>query len=74
MNPQTNAATHEARKFLKARELSRRLGICSKTLARWAAAGKISRFKHGERLVFFDEQEVIAFVESGRMHAAPVTN
>ena len=62
-----NDAGH--RRFLKPKVLATRLGVCPKTLFRWAAAGKIHRFKPNARIVLFDEAEAIAFIESGRVQS-----
>ncbi len=56
-----------ARKFSKARPLAARFGLHAKTIFRWADAGKIHRFKVNERVVLFDEAEVLAFVEAARV-------
>lgn len=55
------------RKFSKARSVAERLGICPRTIFRWADAGKITRHKINARVVLFDEVEVIAFIESARV-------
>jgi hypothetical protein len=54
------------RKFSKARSIAPRLGLCPRTIFRWADAGKIARYKINDRVVLFDEVEVIAFIESAR--------
>lgn len=56
-----------ARKFSKARSIAKRLGICPRTIFRWADAGKIARHKINARVVLFDENEVAAFIESARV-------
>jgi hypothetical protein len=55
------------RRFSKARSLSAQLGICPRTIFRWADQGMITRHKINARVVLFDEAEVIAFVESARV-------
>ena len=55
------------RKFSKARSVAERLGICPRTIFRWADAGKITRHKINARVVLFDESEVTAFIESARV-------
>jgi DNA-binding transcriptional MerR regulator len=61
--PQSSPAS----KFTKARPLAERLGISPRTIFRWADAGLIHRHKINERVVLFDEKEVLAFVESTRV-------
>lgn len=56
------------RKFSKARSIAERLGICPRTIFRWADAGKINRHKINARVVLFDEKEVIGLIESARVH------
>ena len=56
--------------YSKAKALANRLGIHPKTLARWGAAGKISRFKLNERVVLYNESEVMAFVMAAKIPAA----
>ena len=55
------------RKFSKARSVAERLGICPRTIFRWADGGKITRHKINARVVLFDEVEVIAFIDSARV-------
>ncbi len=55
------------RKYSKARPLADRLGICPKTLFRWAKAGRINRFVVTRRTVLFAEDEVDAMIRSGRV-------
>lgn len=67
MNVTPDPNTHETRKFSKARELSRRLGLCPKTIARWGAAGKIAAYKLNSRVVLFNDEEVFAFVTAAKV-------
>lgn len=55
------------RRFSKAKSIADRLGICPRTLFRWADAGKITRHKINARVVLFDDAEVVAFIESARV-------
>ena len=55
------------RRFTKAKALADKLGVCPRTLFRWANAGQITRHKINARVVLFDETEVAAFVESSRV-------
>ena len=55
------------RRFSKARTLSSRLGICPRTIFRWADQGMITRHKINARVVLFDEAEVVAFIEAARV-------
>jgi hypothetical protein len=61
------AAAPAIRKFSKARSVATQLGICPRTIFRWADAGKIARHKVNSRVVLFDEMEVAAFIESARI-------
>ncbi|MDD2763670.1 MAG: hypothetical protein PHE83_06815 [Opitutaceae bacterium] len=58
-----------ARKFSKARPIAERLGICPRTIFRWADAGKITRHKVNARVVLFCEEEATAFVTSARVES-----
>jgi predicted DNA-binding transcriptional regulator AlpA len=60
-------ASLRGRTFSKAKPIAARLGICSRTLFRWANDGKVARHKINSRVVLFDEAEVIAFIESTRV-------
>lgn len=60
-----------ARKFSKARSIAERLGICPRTIFRWADAGKITRYKVNSRVVLFSEDEVTVFVDSARVGNVP---
>jgi hypothetical protein len=53
--------------FSNAKPIVACLGICSRTVFCWAIEGKIARHKINDRLVLFDEAEVIAFIESTRV-------
>ena len=55
------------RKFSKAKSVAERLGICSRTVLRWADSGKITRYKINARTVLFDEAEVAMLIDSARM-------
>jgi hypothetical protein len=55
------------RRFSKAKSLATLLGICPRTIFRWADQGMIARHKINARVVLFDEAEVIAFIESARV-------
>jgi len=63
----TRSGSMTERKFCKAKPLAQRLGLCTRTIFRWADDGKITRHKINARVVLFDEAEVIAFVESARV-------
>ncbi len=56
-----------ARKFSKARSIAERLGICPRTIFRWADAGKITRHKINARVVLFSDDELTEFVVSARV-------
>lgn len=56
-----------AKKFCKAKTIAARLGLCSRTIFRWADDGRIARHKINARVVLFDEAEVIALVEAARV-------
>jgi len=55
------------KKFSKARTIAARLGLCPRTIFRWADAGKITRHKINSRVVLFDEAEVSALINSARI-------
>jgi hypothetical protein len=59
--------TAAVRRFSKAKSLSARLGICPRTIFRWADQGMITRHKINARVVLFDEAEVAAFIDSARV-------
>jgi hypothetical protein len=65
--PRAGSVDFAARKFSKARSIAERLGICARTIFRWADAGKITRHKINARVVLFDENEVLALVEAARV-------
>ena len=52
------------RRFSKARSIAGRLGLCPRTIFRWADAGKVTRRKINARVVLFDEAEVTALVDA----------
>ena len=63
----TDIAQAPTLRFNKARVIAARLGICTRTLFRWADQGRIARHKVNARLVLFNEAEVESFIESTRM-------
>lgn len=65
--PRGGSVDLAARKFSKARSIAERLGICPRTIFRWADTGKITRHKINARVVLFDDAEVFAFVRSSRV-------
>jgi hypothetical protein len=60
-------ATPALGSFSKAKEIARKLGICPRTVFRWADDGKITRHKINARVVLFDEAEIISLIESARV-------
>lgn len=63
----TQSEPQAARRFSKARALAGRLGICPRTIFRWADQGLITRHKINARVVLFDDSEVEAFIVSARV-------
>jgi hypothetical protein len=55
------------RKFSKAKIIAERLGVCTRTIFRWADDGKIARHKINARVVLFDEAEVFALIQAARI-------
>ena len=60
------------RKFSKAKEVAGRLGLCPRTIFRWADSGKLTRHKINARVVLFDEAEVVNLIESARVPLSQV--
>jgi len=58
---------HTPAKFVRAKYLAARFGVCPKTIFRWADAGFIHRHKVTARTVLFDEAEIEAFIKSARV-------
>ena len=63
-----------ARQFSTARSIAERLGICPRTIFRWADAGMIARYKINPRVVLFSDDEVTVFVASARVGKAAGEN
>lgn len=55
------------RQFNKAEAIANRLGVCRRTIFRWADQGKLVRYKVNARVVLFDEAEVMALIEDARV-------
>lgn len=53
--------------YTRAGTLAARLGVCSRTIFRWADAGKLHRYKINSRVVLFDEAEIVALLKSSRL-------
>lgn len=60
-------ASAPVRTFSKAKTVAQRLGVCRRTIFRWANAGMLTRHKINDRVVLFDEAEVLALVEGARV-------
>ncbi len=56
-----------SRRFRKAKAIAEKLGVCPRTIFRWADDGKLARHKINARVVLFDEAEAVAFIESARV-------
>lgn len=74
MNPQNSSrvttppsAPLAARSFSKAKTIARRLGVCPRTIFRWADQGRITRHKINARVVLFDEQDVETLLREARI-------
>lgn len=64
-----STATLETRRFSKAKIVAQRLGVCPRTIFRWANDGKLARHKINARVVLFDEAEVLSLIEAARVHS-----
>jgi hypothetical protein len=65
------------RQFSKAKTIAEKLGVCPRTIFRWADDGRIARHKINARVVLFDEAEVLALIESARIshvHCMPAAS
>jgi len=67
LTPVPAQSLRDPARFVKARIISVRYGICSKTVFRWADAGFIHRHKVTARTVLFDVAEVEEFIRSARV-------
>lgn len=55
------------RRFSKAKAIAERLGVCPRTIFRWADDGKLARHKINARVVLFDEAEVLALLQAAKI-------
>lgn len=70
MNPKSNQVlTNQPTRYSKAKPLAAKIGVCAKSLFRWADDGLISRFKLNARVVLFDEAEVERYIQSSRVRS-----
>ena len=53
--------------FEKAKGIARKLGLNAKTISRWGAAGRITRFKLSPRVVLYSEREIGELIEAARV-------
>ena len=60
-------ASGTLKRFSKARTIAGRLGVCPRTIFRWADSGKITRHKINARVVLFDEAEVAALIRAAKV-------
>jgi hypothetical protein len=68
-NNNAPAAGGAMRRFSKAKSIAERLGVCPRTIFRWADGGMLARHKINARVVLFDEAEVISLIESARVQS-----
>jgi len=73
MKPKLEDVSPEANgpltRFSKARTIANRLGVCPRTIFRWADSGKITRHKINARVVLFDEAEFTALIQAARIES-----
>ncbi|HEY3757111.1 MAG TPA: helix-turn-helix domain-containing protein [Opitutaceae bacterium] len=55
------------RRFSKAKGIAEKLGVCPRTVFRWADEGRLARHKINARVVLFDEAEVLSMIETSRV-------
>lgn len=67
LTPMSAQSPRDRSRFIKAKLVADRLGVCKKTIFRWADAGLIHRHKVTARTVLFDEAEVEALIKSARV-------
>jgi hypothetical protein len=53
--------------FNKAKVIALKLGVCPRTIFRWADEGRITRHKINARVVLFDEAEIVTLIHSARV-------
>ena len=53
--------------FNKAKVIAQKLGVCPRTIFRWADDGKITRHKINVRVVLFDEAEIVSLIDAARV-------
>ena len=58
------------RRFSKAKAIADRLGVCPRTIFRWADDGKLARHKINARVVLFDEAEVLALLQAAKVSSS----
>jgi hypothetical protein len=61
------ASTPSLSTFNKAKVIAQKLGVCPRTIFRWADEGRITRHKINARVVLFDEAEVVSLVQAARV-------
>jgi predicted site-specific integrase-resolvase len=62
-------ASGTLKRFSKARTIAGRLGVCPRTIFRWADSGKITRHKINSRVVLFDEAEIADLIRAARIES-----
>jgi predicted site-specific integrase-resolvase len=50
--------------YSKAKNIAMKVGLCPKTIYRWADKGAIKRYKVSERICLYDEQEIIDYIDA----------
>lgn len=66
----SDGAPNSSLRFSKAKVLAQKLGVCPRTIFRWADDGKLARHKINARVVLFDETEVLALIEGTRVRSS----
>ena len=62
-----NITASDIRSYSKAGPIAKKIGLCSKTITRWADKGIIKRYKISDRICLYDEQEIIDFIDAARV-------
>ena len=48
--------------YLRAKDIAKKLGLCSKTIGRWSDKGHFKKYKVSDRLCLYDERDVLNYI------------
>lgn len=55
-------------RFIRSNNVAHMIGVSERTVRKWAQSGLLTAYKHGPKIWFFKESDVLAFLEHTRIN------